>query len=262
MSAIVFKTLDFSGIIGGKIFREVLRELGFPHPSLNGIHLNLNQLRSLIGVLFTYGLHYDEVNEKQRTILLWAIVEDKQPLFNISKTFSGHLLNNLEDPSRLEFRELQKIEYNLNDLLSNERLMDFVETELIDPTVSMRKWEYGRYSIANISEHFLEGIDWEKTATVIDAKHIRLEDYLRNIGDKLEKVGESLAAHERTLLQLTVKARLWPQKTTLADYLMAGSIVQSHLIGLSIRKEKLQKSLSSALETGRSKRKGRGGHNP
>ena len=248
MSETLYKVLDFSRPIDRQSFVEVISELDGLSPSHKKTTLSDEQLKTLITAIFTYGLHYDEVSEGQRELLLKAILEGKQPLFDLSQTFVRHLMNNLDSPAMLQLEALQNIECDLKRPLSNEPLADFVEMELLDQATSYRKWEYGRFSIAYLTARFSTQAQWKKVEKTVKEKKPRPEAYLKNFDKELENARYSLDAHEQVLLHLVVKAKLWPGKTTMADYLLAGSIVQQHLLGLSLRSEKLAKALVNVIE--------------
>tara|TARA_R110000744_G_scaffold124169_5_gene229583 strand:- start:178 stop:966 length:789 start_codon:yes stop_codon:yes gene_type:complete len=259
MSETMYKVLDFGRPIGRQSFKGVIRELDNTSPSHNRFTLSEDQLKTLIAVIFTYGLHYDEVPEKQRELLLKAILEGKQPLFDLSQTFARHLMNNLNGSAKSQLESFQNIEYDLKQPLSNELLVDFVEMELLDQTTSYRKWEYGRFSVAYLAAHLSMKVGWENVEKTVKEKKLRSEVYLKNFGKELENSSYNLDAHEQLLLHLIVKAKLWPDKTTIPDYLLAGSITQQHLLGLSLRSEKLSTALKNALENVPTINKRRGG---
>jgi|TARA_R110002012_G_scaffold172983_1_gene337805 hypothetical protein len=259
MSETLYKVLDFSRPIGRQSFREVFRELDNTSPSHNKFTLSEDQLKTLVAVIFTYGLHYDEVPEKQRELLLKAILEGKQPLFDLSQTFARHLINNLDGDAKSQLEALQNSEYDLKRPLSNEPLVDFVEEELLDQTTSYRKWEYGRFSVAYLAAHLSIQVVLENMEKTVKEKKPRPEVYLKNFGKELENSRYNLDAHEQLLLHLIVKSKLWPDKTSLTDYLLAGSITQQHLLGLSLRSEKLASTLKNALQNVPTINKRRGG---
>lgn len=259
MSETLYKVLDFSRPIDRQSFVEVISELDGLSPSHKESTLSEGQLKTLIATIFTYGLHYDEVPKEQRELLLKAILEGKQPLFDLSQTFARHLMNNLDSSEKSQLEALQNIEYDLKRPLSNESLVDFVEMELLDQTTSYRKWEYGRFSVAYLTAHFSTQAQWKKVEKTMKEKKPRPEVYLKSFGKELENARYGLDAHEQVLLHLVVKAKLWPGKTTMADYLLAGSIVQQHLLGLSLRSEKLAKALVNAMERTPNINKRRGG---
>ena len=68
MSETLYKVLDFSRPIGRQSFGEVMDELN--STSHNTSTLSDGQLKTLVATVFTYGLHYDEVPEEQRELLL------------------------------------------------------------------------------------------------------------------------------------------------------------------------------------------------
>ncbi|KKL89309.1 hypothetical protein LCGC14_1915990 [marine sediment metagenome] len=251
--------LDFSRPISRQSFGEVINELDGLSPSHKKSTLSGGQLKTLVATIFTYGLHYDEVSEEQRKLLLKAILDGKQPLFELSEAFARHLINNLDRHARSQLEALQDIEYDLKRPLSNEPLVDFVEMELLDQTTSYRKWEYGRFSVAYFAAHLSMQVGWENVEQNVQEIKPRPEVYLKSFGKELENSRFGLDAHEKSLLYLIAKAKLWPEKTTMADYLLVGSIAQHHLLGLSLRSEKLAKAIENALERTPTINKRRGG---
>lgn len=259
MEETTYITLNLTYPVSSLTFREVLRDQHLSSPDHSKVRLSDEQLRALIKVLFGYGMHYDEVSEKQRPLFQKSLIDNRHALLGISETFAEHLMNNLEAHSKKELDELQKMEWNLKDPLNNEVLMDFVEMELLDPTVSFRKWEYGRYAIDHICHEFFKTIDWDKERVSIWEENTPMEDYLEGLENRLQHAENDLDIHERELLQLVAKSRLWPQKTNLVDYLKAGGIVQSNLIGISLRMDKLKLSLTNTLKQNSTRKKNRGG---
>ncbi len=256
-----YKVLDFSLPISRQTYGEVLDELAGPFPFHKKSKVSDKQLKTLIATIFTYGLHYSEVPEEKRELLLKAILEDKQPLFDLSQTFARHLMNNLDGSSKSQLEALHTIEYDVNRPLSNERLVDFVEEELLDQTTSYRKWEYGHFSTAYLSTYLSLHDGWENLEKAQE-NNSRPEAYLKNFCKELEKSRYGLDAHEQLLLDLIVKAKLWPKKTVMADYLLAGTIVQQHLLGLSLRSKKLASAMNFALERTSIINKRKGGPKP
>jgi len=250
--------MDFSRPIGRQSYGEVINELDGLSPSHKKSTLSDGQLKTLIATIFTYGLHYDEVPAAQRELLLKAIMEGKQPLFDLSQTFARHLMNNLDSSARSQLEALQNITYDLKRPLSNESLIDFVEEELVDQTTSYRKWEYGRFSVAYLTVYF-ERTEWDTIEKTLKEKEYHPEVFLKKFDKELEKSRYGLDAHEKSLLHLIAKAKLWPKKTAMADYLLTGSIVQRNLLGLSLRSEKLIETLKNTLQKVSTINKRRGG---
>jgi len=259
MSETLYKVLDFSRPIDRRFFGEVMDELNGLSPFHNTSALSDSQLKALIAAVFTYGLHYDEVPNERRELLLKAILEGKQPLFDLSQTFARHLMNNLDRSARSQLEALQNSAYDLKRPLSNEPLVDFVEMELLDQTTSYRKWEYGRFSVAYLAAHLSMQAVLENVEKNVQENKPRPEVYLKSFGKELENSRYNLDAHEQLLLHLIVKSKLWPDKTALTDYLLAGSITQQHLLGLSLRSEKLASTLKTALQNVPTINKRRGG---
>lgn len=262
MSQTFHTVLDLSRPVGGLSFREVFWEKGSSSPDNTSIRLSEAQLISVIKVLFTYGLHYDEVSEEKRPTFMESIKYNTNGMFDIPQSFSGHLLNNLDEGARSQFQKLLEIQHNLKDVLSNEQLMDFVEMELIDPSVSYRKWEYGRYAMDYMAKEFLESVDWKTEQVAIGQNEIKIEEYLDSFDNHLDLFGSELDDHEKGLLLLMSKAKLTEGNTTLMDYILAGDIVQSNLVGLHLRKEQLATVLKKTIENGLSKGRDKKGPKP
>ncbi|MEM8765610.1 MAG: hypothetical protein AAGD88_17480 [Bacteroidota bacterium] len=262
MSQTVHTVLDLSHPVDTLSFREVFWEKGGSSPDNVPVRLSEAQLIAIIKVLFTYGLHYDEVLEEKRPTFMESIKYNTNGMFDIPQSFCGHLLNNLDEGAKSQFQKFLETEHNLRDLLSNEQLMDFVEMELIDPSVSFRKWEYGRYALDHMAKEFLIDMDWKAEQSRIAWYNIRMDDYLVNIEKGLTTFGAGLDNHEKGFLLLMAKTKVLEQNSSLMDYMLAGDIVQSNLVGLHLRKEKLATVLSTTIENSRSKGKDRGGPKP
>ncbi|WP_036383552.1 MULTISPECIES: hypothetical protein [Flavobacteriaceae] len=251
MAEVVYDTLNFEGSIDEKTFRGTLKELGAKGSNISKIELSGEQLNSLIAVLFVYGLHYDELAEAKRPRFLNTLVEEKLPLFQLSQLFSRHLLNNLGQGAMHELQQLQQSENNIEDVLSNESLLDFVEMEMLDPTTSFRKWEYGRFAMAFMGQNFFGHIKWDKIKSKTDS--------LKSIGVLLEENGHKLDSQEKRFLQLMAKGMLLPQKVNMSEFLHVGSYVQENMMGLSVRIKELSMVLESIIEKEIAKQKGKEG---
>lgn len=262
MSQTVHTVLNLSRPIDKLSFREVFWEKGSASPDNPNVRLSEAQLGSIVKVLFTYGLHYDEISEEQRPFFMESIKDNQLGLFDIPLTFCAHLLNNLNEEARLEFGKLAQMEHDLKDLLSNEQLMDFVEMELIDPSVSYRKWEYGRYALDRMANELSGSVDWKAQKLAIGQDDTKIEGYLNGFDDRLDLFGGGLDDHEKSLLLLISKTKLIEGNSSLLDYMLAGDIVQSNLVGLHIRKEQLETVLKKTIENGPSKGRDRGGPKP
>jgi len=251
MDEVVYDTLNFEGQIGEKTFRDTLNEIIQKETHISKAILSEWQLNSLIAVLYVYGLHYDELVEAKRHRFLNILIEEKLPLFQVSQTFAGHLLNNLGQGARTELQQLSIMEHNIEKILSNKRLLDFVEMELLDPTTSFRKWEYGRYVMAYFGQKAFGHIKWGK---IVDKKGC-----LQKLEEALDKQDGKMDSQEKLFLQLMAKGMLMPQKTNMSEFLLIGSYVQENMMRLSARMKDMSEILGSAIQKEISKQKGKEG---
>lgn len=259
MSETTYTVLDLSGPVSRISFNQLLGEIANSSPFNTALRLEETQLRALVKVLFAYELHLSEVLPEQQPYFLESIKENEKGLFAIPQAFCEHLLNNLDQEAMLMFRELTKVEQNLKDLFANDEVMDFVEMHLIDPTISYWKWEYGRYALDHIGKEILGTVDWktEQIGVVWDSIKIAIDS--DNFDNDLERFGNELDDHEKGLLLLMVNAKVREQKSSLVEYVLAGDIIQSNLVGLQLRKEQLVSALKMTIENSRSRGKDRGG---
>ena len=256
MDEVVYDTLNFDGQIGEKTFRDTLDEIVQQETHFSKAKLSGEQFNSLIVILFSYGLHYDELVEEKRRRFLDVLIEEKLPLFQVSQTFARHLLNNLDQGSEAEFQQLLLMEHNIEKILSNERLLDFVELELLDPATTFRKWEYGRFVLAYMAYYFFSDVKWDKVEKIS-----KVGDCLERIGKNLDKKEGNLDSQEKLFLLTMAKGMLMPEKTNMAEFLLVGSYVQENMMRLSSRIKDLSKILESAVQKEISRQKGKEGPN-
>jgi hypothetical protein len=253
MDEVVYDLLNFESQIENKRFHDTIKEIVQQETNISKVKLSTDQLNSLIAILFSYGLHYDELVKEKRYRFLNALIEEKLPLFQVSQTFAGHVLNNLSQGAKIEFQQLLQMEHNIQEILANDRLLDFVEMELLDPTTSFRKWEYGRYAMAYLGQKVFGHIKWDK---ILDKKGC-----LQKLGEQLDKQNGKMDSQEKQFLQMMSKGMLMPQKTNMAEFLFIGSYVQEHMMKLSASIKDLSKILESAIQKEISRQKGKEGPN-
>ena len=82
-------------------------------------------------------------------------------------------------------------------------------------------------------------MDWEAERSRIAQNDISVDAYLSGFENDLEKFGTELDDHEKGFLLLMAKTKVLEQQSTVIDYVLVGDIVQSNLVGLHLRKEKL-----------------------
>ena len=216
MSEVVYNVLNFERPISEKTLQDVVKDFDAKGLDKSKAQLSEEQLGILISVLFTYGLHYDEIDHNKRPRFLSTIIENKLPLYRISQIFSLHLLNNLDSSAKAVVHELLKKEHDLNDILSNEELLDFVEMELLDPVrLHYRKWEYGRFSLAYLATFLIRDRRWKKVAENNKGKTNVDEDYLSALDKHWENKVEKLRPKDKHWsYEALIKGKLWPKSTS------------------------------------------------
>ena len=93
MSQTIHTVLDLSRPLDKLSFREAFRNTDTSFPDNTDTQRSEAQLNSLVKVLFTYGVHYEEVSKEQQPFFMESIKDNKHGLFAIPLTFCAHLLN-------------------------------------------------------------------------------------------------------------------------------------------------------------------------
>ena len=247
MAEVTYNILDYTGAISKKPFRDIVKELNSEGISIEKTTLSEEQLKIFMSILFVYSFHYDAFDVKQRPLFFKAVADEKLPLLHIPKNFCLHLLNNLDASAQTEFDLLQKMPYDLSRPFSNDRLLDFVEMELMDVSESYRKWEYGRFVTESLSEYFFKNMKWEQAKKSIKGDSKKTEEQLQMLEKQIDKKSDNLNSYERLFIQLITKAKLNPEKTNISDYLAISTIFKKRIFSLSLNMDKLVDTLDNAI---------------
>ncbi|TLP81848.1 hypothetical protein [Maribacter sp. ACAM166] len=259
MSELEYYQLKFDARVDEKPFSELINEINVKNSSYENFRLPPKHLRAFIAVIFTYGLHYDEVPQGKRELFMSAVLDNKQHFLNLSQTFVQHLIHNFDETTKAQLLALEKLEFNILEPLKNPSLLDFVEMNLMDQTTSYRKWEYGRFSIAYFLGEFSERIPLADSIKSLIEKNHSPKSIVDFFDEEFQNAHYDIDDHESKLLALIIKAKCQPKATTMADYILAGSIVQQNLLGLSLRLEKLTETIENAMKKSVSIGKRKGG---
>jgi len=200
-----------------------------------------------VAIIFVYLLHQNHLPPNQQNTFLNAIEKKDLPMVNMTKKFAYHLLHNMNKDEKLRLSTLQKDKSQVANL-RNEALVDFIEIDMVDPTVTFRQWEYGKYAI----KYFLNQLDYKNTSKVQNSKGTTDNDLIERFTSQLVLNHKSLDNHEKLFLVQALKAKLKLDGPNMASYDLIGNIVQSNLLGMSLRIDVLKsaylKSLSLAIE--------------
>lgn len=200
-----------------------------------------------VALIFTYLLHQDNLTEKQQGTFFDAIKKQDLPLVNMTKYFAYHLIGimNKEGKSRLAILKDTK---SKAASLENEALVDFIEIEMVDVTTTYRQWEYGKYAI----QYFVNQLDSIDSLVAKSSKLGNDMELLERFTSNLASKDKELDNHEMLFLVQAFKVKLNIDEPKMASFDLVGNIVQSNMLGMSLRmdllKSAFQESLSLTIE--------------
>lgn len=201
-----------------------------------------------ISTLFVYLVHEGNLEETQKNTFLKIIEEKNLPIVEMAKQFAFHLINNFTGQVKQELTAIENKEIGLENILNNAALVDFVEMELVDPTTSYRKWEFGKFSI----QYFINEINSAEFEKMEGNDDIESNELIESFALNLDLLATKLDDHEKLFLIVAIKQKLSKNNLNIATYDLMGSFVQRNLLGMSLRmgvlKNAFRESLSLAIK--------------
>lgn len=196
-----------------------------------------------ISNLFVYLIHQNNLEKAQKTTFLKVIEEKNLPMVEMAKQFAVHLINNFSDETRQQFSAIQNKEIGFENMLNNEELTDFVDMELVDPTTTYRKWEFGKFAI----QHFINGINTMEFDKIKGNDVIATKEFVESFASNLDTQATKLDDHEKLFLIVAIRHKLSKNNLNIAIYDLMGSFMQRNLLGMSLRMDILKTSFRESL---------------
>ncbi|PCE64953.1 hypothetical protein [Sediminicola luteus] len=198
--------------------------------------------------LFVYLIHQNNLEVGQKDTFLKVLAEKNLPMLDMAKQFAIHLINNFSDEVVQELSAIQTEGLGFKNMLDNEELVDFVEMELVDPTTTYRKWEFGKFAI----EHFINDIHNTELEKIKSDNEIGFEEFVELFASNLDTQTTKLDNQEKLFLIVVLRHKLSKNKLNITTYDVVGSSVQRNLLGMSLRmgilKNSFRESLSLAIK--------------
>lgn len=196
-----------------------------------------------ISNLFVYLIHENNLEKAQKKTFLKVIEEKNLPMVEMAKQFAFHLINNFSDETRHELSAIQTKEIGFENMLDNDELVDFVEMELVDPTTTYRKWEFGKFAI----QHFIHDINSLEFEKIKGEEDISTKEFVESFASNLDTQATKLDDHEKLFLIVAFRHKLSKNNLNIATYDLMGGIVQRNLLGMSLRMDILKNSFRESL---------------
>jgi hypothetical protein len=200
-------------------------------------------INDVLSNLFVYLIHQNNLEVGQKDTFLKVLAEKNLPMLDMAKQFAIHLINNFSDEVVQELSAIQTKGLGFKNMLNNDELVDFVEMELVDPSTTYRKWEFGIFAI----EHFINDINNTELEKIKSDNEIGFEEFLELFASNFDIKATKLDDHEKLFLIVALKHKLSENKLNIATYDVAGSSVQRNLLGMSLRVDILKNSFSESL---------------
>ncbi|MDF0718346.1 hypothetical protein PY092_19455 [Muricauda sp. 334s03] len=200
-------------------------------------------INDVLSNLFVYLIHQNNLEIGQKGTFLKILAEKNIPMLEMAKQFAIHLINNFSDEVVQELSAIQTKGLGFKNMLNNDGLVDFVEMELVDPTTTYRKWEFGKFAI----EHFINDIHNTELEKIKIDNEIGFEEFLELFASNLDTQGTKLDDQEKLFLIVTLRHRLYENKLNIPTYEVVGSSVHRNLLGMSLRMDILKNSFRESL---------------
>ena len=128
-------------------------------------------------------------------------------------------------------------------MLDSDELVDFVEMEMVDPTTTYRKWEFGKFAI----QHFIHEINSAEFEKIKGDDDISTKEFVESFASNLDTQATKLDDHEKLFLIVALRHKLSKNNLNIATYDLMGSFMQRNLLGMSLRMDILKTSFRESL---------------
>lgn len=221
------------------------------------IQLTSDEIKSMISLLFCIKFHYPNFTDIN-SVEIKTILHKKDTLFNITRDFGRHMIENLDSYYTGWLNHIEKNPFRFDDLLENKEIIDFIEMALLD-YMSIRKCEYGKFFIYEFSKIIINPITLERNSLKIKSVLEKENNYLIKIGEKISESKTNLKTHESLLLVFALRERIIKEKIVpYYSYALTSYIVKENALELSLKINIFKESLNRSLNFKWNKGKGRG----
>lgn len=221
------------------------------------IQLTSDETKSMISLLFCIKFHYPNFTNNDIDKLNIILVE-KAPLFNITRDFGRHMIENLDRYYTGWLNHIEKNPFRFDNIFKNKEIIDFVEMALLD-YMSIRNWEFGKFFIQEFSKIIINNTSLEKNSMDINMALEKENNYLIKIGEKISESKTNLKTHESLLLVFALRERIIKEKIVpYYSYALTSYIVKENAFELSLKINIFKESLNRSLNFKWNKGKGRG----
>lgn len=220
------------------------------------ILLTSDEIKSMISLLFCIKFHYPNFTNNDIDKLNIILVE-KAPLFNITRDFGRHMIENLDRYYTGWLNHIEKNPFRFDNIFKNNEIIDFVEMALLDH-MSIRNWEFGKFFIQEFSKIIINPTILEIRSLEIKSVLEKENNYLIKIGKKISESKANLKTHESLLLVFALRERIIKEKIVpYYSYALTSYIVKENAFELSLKinifKESLNRSLNFKWSNGKGK---------
>lgn len=221
------------------------------------IKLNPDELKSILSVSFSINFHFPLVNEESQFKIDNLLLENNK-LFNISRDFGRHVIENLEGSNKTWLNDLLKKSYQLDKVFNNQKILDFIEIALID-YMKIRNWEFGIYFIKEFSKMIVDRLELDWSSKRINTALENDRDYLTKICKKIQETKSNLETHEILILVFVLQDNTMKNKVSIHFYDLISRIVREKYFELNLKTDLLKNTFSKSLKLNWNNNKGMGG---
>mgnify|MGYP003520877444 FL=1 len=220
------------------------------------IQLTSDEIKSILSLFFCFKFHYPNF-DNSKIPEINAILNERNPVFNITKDFGRHLIENLSGYYKSWLNYIEKTPFRFDKILENKEIINFVEMALLDFMI-IRNWEFGKFFIQEFSKIIIDSTTLNRNFLDIKRALEKEADYLKKIGEKIIESEDNLETNESLLLVITLQERILKNTVSLYSYTLISFTVREKAWQLSLKIDTYKKSLSKSLNFKWSIDKGKG----
>ncbi|MEZ4854299.1 hypothetical protein [Flavobacterium sp.] len=120
----------------------------------SSIRLNLDELKSIISLIFSSQFHSLEDREKWNELNNF-IASEKSEILNTSRDFGRQILENLEGFKKDWLESFAEKKYDPNYVFNNPEIHEFISVAMLD-YMPIRSFEYGELFMKNFSNVIID----------------------------------------------------------------------------------------------------------
>ena len=222
------------------------------------IRLNLDELKSIISLIFSSQFHSLEDREKWDELNDF-IASEKSEIMNTTRDFGRQMLENLDGFKKDWLESFAEKKYDPNYVFNHPEIHEFISVAMLD-YMPIRSFEYGELFIKNFSKVIIDGRELNFYGTKIQNALKKEVDPMEKIAQQIMKADDyNFPLSEQFLIGLSLKERLTNSKGNKMEYGLVTNVAREKMHKLIINQNVYKKILNKSFTLRWNNNRGMGG---